>query len=644
MATNELLQKRFIYGLASEWYANKSENEKKYAGSIVFIKNDKDQTKGDAIWAQGAYFEMNNTADVQGIIEDYLEKGDNINIEVVKGKLTISAVSIDSISGLATADETKLVEAKAVAGALTTPVLLTLSVADGVGTFTETFKKLDGSKDEIVTAVFKEGDYIDLTNDGGLKISVDKASLATDLKTDLDYNSGNVITVNAKDRTINHNEVVETKKETGAAINPTEDAKTFDIKSYGFDKYGHISTETTTTVTLPDNAFKNDNTTYDLDATANATKGVDVNLKGNDTTTDTVTFVGGSNVEVALVDGKVEISSSYVNDNTTYTGENAIVVAQPETGSTQGKVTLKIDSTDKVLTQSASGLKTNLEIDYVSSTNKIRLTNGTDMISEFDASVFVKDSLLKDVEIVEENAEGTKGNYLKFTFETIDTDGTGESVDSTKVIYVDIKDFYVKTTVSKDDDTYTNVTKTGDDYKVSNVLGTISRNNDSNVITVSKDGLATVADIKTVLETIDSDLDAVKATGADKDEIAVVTGITQTDGKITAVDSGLAATKAYVDGKFDEVKHNTVSAPKAEGEENYATVTAKDNADGSKDYEVVVSGVDAAIAAATKTGTIVNQGANGTYNFVKTKDGLMTAADVAALMNESWEWGTIVTA
>ena len=571
-------------------------------------------------------------------------KGDNIKIEVVMGKLTISETSIASLKGKK--DSAELVQAKAVAGALTTPVSLVLTPSDDatVYTFTETFKKLDGSKDEIVTAVFKEGDYIDLTNDGGLKISVDKASLATDLKTDLDYNSGNVITVNAKDRTINHNEVVETKKETGAAINPTEDAKTFDIKSYGFDKYGHISTETTTTVTLPDNAFKNDNTTYDLDATANATKGVDVNLKGNDTTTDTVTFVGGSNVEVALVDGKVEISSSYVNDNTTYTGENAIVVAQPETGSTQGKVTLKIDSTDKVLTQSASGLKTNLEIDYVSSTNKIRLTNGTDMISEFDASVFVKDSLLKDVEIVEENAEGTKGNYLKFTFETIDTDGTGESVDSTKVIYVDIKDFYVKTTVSKDDDTYTNVTKTGDDYKVSNVLGTISRNNDSNVITVSKDGLATVADIKTVLETIDSDLDAVKATGADKDEIAVVTGITQTDGKITAVDSGLAATKAYVDGKFDEVKHNTVSAPKAEGEENYATVTAKDNADGSKDYEVVVSGVDAAIAAATKTGTIVNQGANGTYNFVKTKDGLMTAADVAALMNESWEWGTIVTA
>lgn len=508
------MEKRFISGLASQWFGdnnvNKTANETRFANSIVFIKNDTDSTKGDAIFAQGAYFEMSNTADVENIINSYLDEGKNIDIAVDQEteKLVISAISLASIDKLAEVDKTKLVEAQAVKDALTTPVNLTLTLDNnGVASFAETFKTLEGGDKTATatTAVLKKGDRILFTNDDGLKISHEKITQATDVKT--------TETLSTAD-------------------------KSFDTVSYTVDEYGHVTGKTINTVTLPNTAF--------------------------------------------------------LNDNTTYTGENAINVAQPEEGSTQGKVTLKIDSTDKVLTQSASGLKTNLAIDYVSSTNKIRLTNGTDVISEFDASVFVKDSLLKDVEIVEANAEGTKGNYLKFTFETIDADGTGESVDSTKVIYVDVQEFYVKTTVSGDESTYSNVSNTGDAYKVSNVLGTISHDNTSNTITVSKDGLATVADIKTV-----------------------------------------------VDGKFGEVKHNTVSAPKTEGEENYATVTPKDNADGSKNYEVVVSGIDAAIATATATGTVVNQGTNGTYNFVKTKDGLMTATDIAALMNESWEWGTI---
>lgn len=627
-------QKRFIYALWDNWYgennANKTTNETTYKNSVVFIHNE--SGKGIEIFTQGAYFKTDvQLSDIEPLIKDYLKAGSNITITTdTNNDLVIAAEGINSLTGKK--DSTELVQAKAVTSALTTPVSLTLSVADGVGTFSETFKTLNGDTTQAVTAVFKKGEHIDLTNDGGLKISHATITQAPDVKT------------------------TETLSSTD---------KSFDTVSYTVDNYGHVTGKTINTVTLPNTAFSD--TTYTADKGITITEG---NVIEHTNSVTAKTAAGGETVTLSssdkdfkydqfTYDGQGHITgvtertvtlpnTAFLNDNTTYTGENAIEVAQPEEGSTQGKVTLKIDATEKVLTQSASGLKTNLAIDYVSSTNKIRLTNGTDMISEFDASAFVKDSFLKNVELVD--TDGSKeGKFLKFTFVSVDTDNNPTTEVALDPIYVDIAEFFQETTVSGDTVSFTVVESTDNtdgskNYQVKNTLGTIARNNTSNTITVSKDGLATVADIKTVLETINSDLDAVKAESADKDEIAVVTGVTQVDGKITAVDSGLAATKAYVDGKFDEVKHNTVSAPKAEGEENYATVSTEDNEDGSTNYKVVVSGIDDAIATATTTGTVVNQGTNGTYNFVKTKDGLMTAADVAALMNESWAWGTIVTA
>lgn len=705
------MEKRFISGLASKWYgvdnASKSANELKYADSIVFIKNDTDQTKGDAIWAQGAYFEMNNVSDVQGIIEGYLKEGKNIDIEVDGEGLKISAVSIDSISGLATADETKLVEAKAVAGALTNPFKLTLAVNDNVGQFTQHFKNLKGEDVTFASAVIEGGDGITLTQtEEGLEISAN----LTKLKEGLDYNSGDVITVDATDRTINHNEVAATTKSTGTAINPTSDAKSFDIKSYGFDKYGHIATETTTTVTLPDTAFTDNNTEYelsvvkqegaegkseydvnlvnkdtkviadtvtfvpganvamalngtkgieviatdtkyDLGATANATDGVDVNLTGTDKETDSVTFVGGSNVEVSLKDGKVEISSSF--ENTTYDGENAIVVTPPAEGETEGKVSLKIDESDLFLSQSDAGLKANIEVAYDSATNYIYLkgVGENDKTVGFNASAFVKDSFVESVTYVDQDAEGNTGKFLKFVFVVVDQDGQKEFEKTTTTTYVDVTEL-VNTIydVEGDSATYSVVEESVKEdgtvlFTVKNTLGTISRDNASNTITVSKAGIATVGDIKTVLETIDSDLDAVKAEGADANEIAVVTGVTQVDGKITAVDSGLAATKAYVDGKFGEVKHTTVSAPAAEGVENYATVTSEDNADGSTNYKVVVDGIDDAIETAVNgaEGEITLTADKGNYTFaaIENKDGYVKASQLAEVLNDAWAWGTI---
>jgi hypothetical protein len=128
--------------------------------------------------------------------------------------------------------------------------------------------------------------------------------------------------------------------------------------------------------------------------------------------------------------------------------------------------------------------------------------NGNKFGDGFNTSKFIQDSFLKNAEIVTEKIENNEtipGNFLKLTFDV--ADNTGDATVSEKVIYIDIKDFYTKTTLSGDVATYSDVTQTGDDYKVSNILGTIVRDNIKNEITVYKDGLATVNDIYSIINT-----------------------------------------------------------------------------------------------------------------------------------------------
>ena len=308
-------------------------------------------------------------------------------------------------------------------------------------------------------------------------------------------------------------------------------------------------------------------------------------------------------------DAKVTVEGSTVTiDAAEYTGENAISVVANDKSEGDKVVKLVIDSDDKVLSQGTGGLKTTLTLNYDSASNKVQLLGNTvgegekatNIISEFDASAFVKDSFLVNAELVGEKPAETeggqpiKGQYLKFTFNVIEQDD--QSLVSTKEVYIEASTFFHET--EGDSVTYSVVEFNSEKgaYTVKNTLGTISRDNANNKITVDKAGLATVGDIKTVLETINSNLDAVKADGADANEIAVVTGVTQVDGKITAVDSGLAATKTYVDNK--------------------------------------VSGAEGELSLTNST--------NG-YEFaaVEDKDGYVKASEVAAILNAAWEWGEI---
>lgn len=84
---------------------------------------------------------------------------------------------------------------------------------------------------------------------------------------------------------------------------------------------------------------------------------------------------------------------------TQYVGENAVTVSSADTSNNK-TVSLKINSGDKVLSQDTNGLSATLSIEYDSSSRKLQLKgNGGNIISDIDATAFVKDGMLNDTAV-----------------------------------------------------------------------------------------------------------------------------------------------------------------------------------------------------------------------------------------------------
>ena len=151
-----------------------------------------------------------------------------------------------------------------------------------------------------------------------------------------------------------------------------------------------------------------------------------------------------------------------------YTGENAIAVDNDA-----NKVSLKLDSTDKVLTQSDAGLLVNLGLTWGNNNdNNITLTGKDGVeIASIDASKFIKDGMLEDVELVTvvkaedgtitiddvavaegESVQGitTSGRYFKFTWNTYTYNESGEATKTTKVEYLNVESLVDSYTAGND--------------------------------------------------------------------------------------------------------------------------------------------------------------------------------------------------
>lgn len=114
---------------------------------------------------------------------------------------------------------------------------------------------------------------------------------------------------------------------------------------------------------------------------------------------------GGVNLDVNI-DGKTIVKNAESGvlsvasaALTQYVGENAVTVSSADTSNNK-TVSLKINSGDKVLSQDPNGLSATLSIAYDSSSRKLQLKGKADnVISDIDATAFVKDGMLNDTAV-----------------------------------------------------------------------------------------------------------------------------------------------------------------------------------------------------------------------------------------------------
>lgn len=157
--------------------------------------------------------------------------------------------------------------------------------------------------------------------------------------------------------------------------------------------------------------------------------GITVDAASGDNTTISAKVKTGEN---AL---KVDSDGLYVDKSVLdkYQGSEAIAISEAVEG--VKTVSLTIDTTDKVLTQSASGLLTNLSLKYIKrvtegepSPAKLQLLGKDDtIITDLDVNDFVMDGMLANAEL--------EGDELVLTF---NTDGGSKEIKVDLSKYIDV--------------------------------------------------------------------------------------------------------------------------------------------------------------------------------------------------------------
>lgn len=116
--------------------------------------------------------------------------------------------------------------------------------------------------------------------------------------------------------------------------------------------------------------------------------------------------------------GKLSVASAALVQ---YVGADAIKVSEVQDGNKT--ISLAINTNDKVLTQNADGLLTNINLTWDKTAGLKLIGKGGTEIAVIPAADFIKDGMLEDVELkaasVEEPVgEATTGTFLVFTFNT----------------------------------------------------------------------------------------------------------------------------------------------------------------------------------------------------------------------------------
>lgn len=116
--------------------------------------------------------------------------------------------------------------------------------------------------------------------------------------------------------------------------------------------------------------------------------------------------------------GKLSVASAALVQ---YVGANAIKVSEVQDGNKT--ISLAINTNDKVLTQNADGLLTNINLTWDKTAGLKLIGKGGTEIAVIPAADFIKDGMLEDVELKAASVEepvgkATTGTFLVFTFNT----------------------------------------------------------------------------------------------------------------------------------------------------------------------------------------------------------------------------------
>ena len=636
--------KRFISTTLTKWAG--VENKSDYNNSIVFVKSD-DETKGVKIYTQGVEFDTELTAsEVEKIVKDYLKAGSNVTINVVDGQLEISAPGTATI----TAKSTELVQAGAVAGALTTPMSLSLAVADNKGTFSQNFKNLEGKPVTAASAVIAGGDNITLTQTtDGLKI---------DAK-DTTYTAGTGLTLNGT--VFNHTNKVEAVSAQGAQLAEeilSGSNRSFEVKAYAYDAEGHITGSVDNKITLPAEAFSD--TTYEVTMTAGNSNEVSLNTKKDGQAENTYTIKGDKGTTVSFENGVMTISSDTADTilsglNVTdaavenqYVSEvdqtNGLISVTRATLPVYGVSDTKVDGLKLSLTDGKVGLvddglaadltskNITLETAETATAGYLKtyvLKQGTTEIGKIDLP---KELVVTGGSVVEKE-DGEK--YLRLTIANQDTPvdiavkdlvdvytaGNGIAISDANVVsakvkekdpylklgaeglYTDGIDTAISTAINNLDSEKSDSAEASAKANIVNVVTgvTVKQTNGSlESVTVAETEVATAAYVDAAIAALDVTVATVGSVATGADTVNVIDSLTwsETDGKVNITGTtASAATKAYVDSKASAATTKVVKSDDAESAK-YLDVTSAKETDGSTTYTVKVSGVDKAISDA----------------------------------------------
>lgn len=242
-----------------------------------------------------------------------------------------------------------------------------------------------------------------------------------------------------------------------------------------------------------------------------------------DKVTSVETGAQKNKIETVKVNGKelnidlnkaVNIEIPEIPDPIEYKGENAVNVSAVADNS--AKVTLKIADGNNILYQNGDGLNATLSISYSDQKIQLKGIEGK-LISEFDASMFVKDGMIETAELVTDPENLDPGTYIKIVFNSagpsdpiyvnvttlIDIYTAGSGIDmSGKVIsvkkdtsddegYLKISEAGIKVTgINKlVDDAVENINGSITDIstKLNTLIGELATNNYTKKVEIAKD-------------------------------------------------------------------------------------------------------------------------------------------------------------